>query len=233
MTKVLTIKKTVNPSNKNMMGVNTSYSRPRKYASLSERRVKYKNAQDLAAEILYEENGVYHCVVNGTFIFGDFIEAYVVENNFHVKELTISTLGYNQNNVDSLKNLVHGNFVDKLTIIASAEFYAWERFPDKLVPYTYNTIGTDKCELQVAFADTHMKIINIETHCSKHIVMHGSVNLRSSGNIEQFTIEFNKDLYDFYQEIMIDIAEKCKTIQKPLRKSKLWDIVNPIDSKAN
>ena len=32
------------------------------------------------------------------------------------------------------------------------------------------------------------------------MVMHGSANLRSSGNVEQMTIEDDKALYDFYED---------------------------------
>lgn len=48
--------------------------------------------------------------------------------------------------------------------------------------------------------------------------MHGSANLRSNGNIEQFTIEENAELYDFYDGIFSKIEEAYHTIKKPVRK---------------
>lgn len=55
--------------------------------------------------------------------------------------------------------------------------------------------------------------------------MHGSVNLRSSSNIEQFVIEDNKQLYDFNQDYQNRILEKYKTINKSIRGNTLWQKV--------
>lgn len=44
----------------------------------------------------------------------------------------------------------------------------------------------------------------------------------SSGNIEQFTIEENPELYDFYDEHFSRIVEKYATIRKPIRGTSLW-----------
>ena len=43
------------------------------------------------------------------------------------------------------------------------------------------------------------------------MVIHGSANLRSSGNIEQFTIEENPELYDFYEDLFENIINDCGT----------------------
>lgn len=215
----------INKSNKTPLGVNTKVIKPRKVTPVSFRKVKYKYAQELADALEYNENQRYYCIVNGTFIFGDFIEALITKNNWHVKALTISTLGYSQDNIDSLKNLITGDYLKKLTIIASAEHYGFERAPGRLIPYTYEKLNTGEIEFQLAFADTHMKVVNIETMCGKYITMHGSANLRSSGNVEQFQIEFCKDLYEINQTMLDAIAEKCKTVIKPVRKSALWEIV--------
>lgn len=215
----------VNKVNRNTMGVCTQYQKPRVFAGLAKHRIKYKYAEELAKEVSPVMGERYYCVVNGTFIFGDFIEAFVVENNYKVKELSISTLGYNQNNVDSLQNLIDGDFVETLNIIASAEFYGFERGVDRLIPYTYEKLNTGKAAFQLSFADTHMKIVNIETECGMFITMHGSANLRSSGNIEQFVIECDKDLHQFNKTLFDTILEATKTIKKPLRKSALWNIL--------
>jgi len=57
-------------------------------------------------------------------------------------------------------------------------------------------------------------------------VMHGSANLRSSGNIEQFTMEDNEELYNFYDEVFVSILERYRTINKQLRGNELWDCMN-------
>ena len=43
-----------------------------------------------------------------------------------------------------------------------------------------------------------MKISLIRTSCGRHLVMHGSANLRSSCNMEQFAIDNDRDLYEFH-----------------------------------
>ena len=56
-------------------------------------------------------------------------------------------------------------------------------------------------------------------------MIHGSANLRSSANIEQFTIEDNPELFDFYEELQDNILDHYKTINKPIRVSKLWNLI--------
>jgi len=225
--------KKVNPFLRSPLGVVTTILKPRKYSEMSKSKVKYKYAQDLAEAITPKMGEHYYCVVNGSFVFGDFIEALIVENNWHVKEMSISTLGYNQNNVDSLKNLIDGGFLDKLNILASAEFYGHENGKElgaqttKLIPYTYEELnGHNQCAFQLGFCDTHMKIVNIETHCGMLVTIHGSANLRSSGNVEHFSIECDEEMHEFNKEIFDALLNKCATIKKPLRKSAMWETIN-------
>lgn len=57
----------------------------------------------------------------------------------------------------------------------------------------------------------------------RKILIHGSANLRSSGNIEQFTAEENPELYDFYDENFTKILDTYATIRKPIRHTRLWE----------
>ena len=69
------------------------------------------------------------------------------------------------------------------------------------------------------------KICIFETECGQKIVIHGSANLRSSSNIEQFVIEESEMIYDFNFDYMSKIVEVYKTINKPIRGGKLWDVI--------
>jgi hypothetical protein len=111
--------------------------------------------------------------------------------------MIISTLSYSQDNIDSLHNLIKGDFIQKLDIIVSDYFFAHER--NKLIKETYEKLDIDSI-FQLAVAGTHCKTYQFKTIGGKYIVIHGSVNMRSSSNIEQFVIEDNKDLYDFNKE---------------------------------
>ncbi len=185
--------------------------------------VRYDNAVKLAKDLYLDKGERYDCLVSGNFIFGDLIEAYLVQHRAKALKMTISTLSLSQNNVDSLANLLNAGYVDELQLIVSTYFYGNE--VNSLIPYIYKNLDTGG-KFQLAIAGTHTKTAQFETLGGRKIVMHGSANLRSSGNIEQFTIEENAELYDFYDDIFSKIAEKYATIQKMVRGSALWDTVN-------
>ena len=47
-----------------------------KPAMTKSKNVKFKNARNLSKEIKIEKNERYFCIIDGSFIFGDFIEAF-------------------------------------------------------------------------------------------------------------------------------------------------------------
>jgi hypothetical protein len=197
----------------------TRYIKPPKSVEISEHNLAYANAEDLAKSIKKLKDHRYFVIVNGSFIFGDFIEAFITLNNLHVKNLTISTLSLNENNVDSLANLLNGEYVDQLNLIVSDYFYSHER--SNLVPYLNKELDKGN-KFQLAAASTHCKLCIFETYCGHYVVIHGSANLRSSSNIEQFVIEENKELYDFNNRYQDRILKKFKTINKSVRGNDLW-----------
>lgn len=207
-------------------GFDNRYIKSKVAKDIPAHKLKYRNAIKLANNIKIEEGIRYDCIVAGNFIFGDFIEAFITHNNAKCLQLTISTLSLDQNNVDSLVNLMTGNYVDNLNLIISDYFYAHER--GSLIPYIYDKLDIDN-RFQLASASSHTKITMFETLGGKKIVIHGSANLRSSSNIEQFTIEENPGLYDFHFEYHNRIIEKYMTINKEIKRNKslrgekLWD----------
>lgn len=207
-------------------GFDNRYIKSKVAKDIPAHKLKYRNAIKLAKDIKIEEGIRYDCIVAGNFIFGDFIEAFITHNNAKCLQLTISTLSLDQNNVDSLVNLMTGNYVDNLNLIISDYFYAHER--GSLIPYIYDKLDIDN-RFQLASASSHTKITMFETLGGKKIVIHGSANLRSSSNIEQFTIEENPGLYDFHFEYHNRIIEKYMTINKEIKRNKslrgekLWD----------
>lgn len=176
----------------------TRYIKPKVYEVKPE-YVLYDNAVKLAKDLRLDFGARYDVFVSGSFIFGDFLEAFIMGYNAKCKKMTISTLSLNQNNVDSLYNLLAGNYIDELNLIVSV--YFWGNEIRSLIPYMYRKLDFgNKFQLSVASIHT----------------------LRSSGNIEQFTIEENPELYDFYDDHLSRIAEKYATIRKPVRGNDLW-----------
>jgi hypothetical protein len=197
------------------------YTKPKVY-SVKQSFVLYENADKLARELTVNKGERADVFVAGSFIFGDFIEACIVQRNAKVKKMTISTLSLSQENVDSLHNLLAGGFVDELNLIVSAYFYANEFHC--LVPYIYKELDIDN-RFQLAVIGTHTKTCTFETLGGRKIIIHGSANLRSSGNLEQFTVEENEELYDFYNEYTDKMLESYNTIKKPIRNKELWNII--------
>lgn len=197
------------------------YTKPKVY-SVSEKYVMYDNAAKLARELRIDETCQRaHCIVHGNFIFGDFIEAYIVENKARVKEMTISTLSLNQNNIDSLYHLMRVGRVERLNLVVSSYFYGNER--NALIPYIYQYLDQWQNRFQLAVAGIHTKTVHFQTMGGKHFVIQGSANLRSNGNIEQFTIEENKELYEFYDKVYSTIIARYKTINHEVRNKDLWE----------
>lgn len=195
------------------------YIKPPKCKEIPERRLKYKNAESLARDIKPELGMRAFVFLDGTFIAGDFLEAWFVEHHIIAKEATISTLSLSPNNVDSLSNLMDCGYIETLNLIVSDYFYSHER--GGLVPYIRERL--DKGDrFQLAAAGTHCKLIMFETHKGAKVVIHGSANLRSSSNIEHITIEESPELYDFTMEVHRAILDKYKTINKSVRYNNLW-----------
>jgi len=203
----------------NSKKTNSRYFAPKKQKEISEKFLKYRNAEKLAKDINFNENNRYFVIVDGSFFFGDFIEAFIVSHNIHVKKMTISTLSMNRNNVDSLRNLITGGYVEELNLILSDYFYSHEKHD--LIPYIYEQLDLNN-KFQLSFAGTHCKICIFETVNNRKFVFHGSANLRSSSNIEQLMLEESNGLYDFMDEIQNNILQEYKTINKSLRGNKLW-----------
>lgn len=198
------------------------YIKP-KLVPMRNSQVCYEHAKELVNAIgIIKDGDRYDCIVAGSFIFGDFLEGYLVENCIGVKELTISTLSMSQENIDSLHTLLTKHYVDKLNLLISDYFFSHER--NSLIPYIYQQLDIDD-KFQLSVASVHTKTIHFETEDGTKVVVHGSANLRSSGNVEQFTIEANSELYDFYNNVFSPLIENYQTIKKSVRSKKQWNIM--------
>jgi len=201
--------------------VKTEIAPVMRYPRPPESMVMYERAEELAdATPDLGQGDCMYAIVSGNFIFGDYLEALMVRKNMFAREMTIATLSLGQENADSLKNLFEGGYVESLTLIVSDYWYAHERRKEGGVPYLIDNLG--KYDFRLAVAGIHTKIAIIRTECGKWLVMSGSANLRSSRNIEQFTIENNKTLYDFNMGWMGKIVEHYSAVKKSARGGKLW-----------
>lgn len=197
----------------------TRYMRPRTATYNEATFVAYDNAVKLARDLRITEGMRADVFLSGNFIFGDFIEAFLTTHMARAERMTISTLSLGQDNVDSLQTLMEKGYLGELRLIVSAYFYSHERH--SLVPYIYEHLDIED-RFQFAVAGCHTKTVHFETQGGKKIVIHGSANLRSSGNIEMMTIEENPALYDFFDECFTPLIEKYATIRRPVRRRDAW-----------
>ena len=196
------------------------YIKPLKSKPIKQSMVKYQNAKDLALQLDLENRTF--AIIDGKFIFGDLIEAIIVERNWRVKNLIISTLSLDQNNIDSLAGLLKCNEVQNMGLIISDFFFSHTQ--RDLIPYIQQELDY-KDRFQLAVCRSHCKIALIETDQHK-LVIHGSANLNSSGNIEQIMIENNPDLFDFTFEYQNRILKKYGTIKNKINRKETWQLVS-------
>jgi len=202
----------------------TRIFKPKIHRPLGDINIKYSNAADMAKGIgLPKKDTRLFSIIPGNFIFGDLIEAFVVENNLNVQDIKISTLSMSEANVDSLANLINGGYADDLSLILSSYFFQHEKF--KMVRYIYEELDGPHNKFQLAVAACHVKMCIIKTQGNGHYVFHGSANLRSSDCLEQFVVEESKDLFSFTNEWMVKVIMEYKTINKDLRGTKLWGVL--------
>lgn len=182
--------------------IKTRYHVPQRSKPLHPRLIVYEHAQRLAADLgpLAEPGDRAHAVVSGQFVFGEFIEAWIKANNWLIPDLYCATLSLSGDNIDSLANLLHGDYVQRLHLTVSDYWYSHERGRNGLVGYAYKEldIDPDGDRFQLSVTGSHAKVTLMAPEEGGHYTLHGSANLRSSASIEQFALKNDADLYAFH-----------------------------------
>lgn len=191
--------------------------------------VAYEHAREMAREITLDNEHETFAFVSGNFVFGDLLEALVEERRISVRSLGIHTLSLNDENIDSIRNVLEMAPVERLDVILSNYWYAHECKRGGLVEYLFGELDLEGLELHVAFAGTHCKVITVETPKGNVLTMHGSANLRSSGNVEQIHISPDRGLYDFCEGMNRRILDAYDVMnqdnrkrRRTVRRSALW-----------
>lgn len=193
--------------------------------------IKHENAKKLAAEIKPTPNFRYDVLVSGSFIFGDFIHAFMTAHHLQAKRCIISTLGMNEANVDALAALLRANYILDLELFVSVNFFSLKRHD--IVPYIYRTLDAEEFRgrFQLSVSHIHTKTFQIETTEGRKMIMQGSANLCSSANIEQFIFEENPEVYDFYEGIFNKFSNKYHTIKETTDRKETWKNINIVEFK--
>ena len=138
---------------------NNRYLKPR-LVPMRSSQIIYEKAIDLAKKIEITKGARYDCLVSGSFIFGDFLEAFLTLNNCKALKMVITTLSLSQENVDSLATLLQKGYIDKLDMLVSDYFYGHERHG--LIPYMYQELDLDN-KFQLSTAFIHTKTVHFLT----------------------------------------------------------------------
>ena len=192
----------------------------------------WEHATDLARDLVIDAGHETFAFVSGNFVFGDLLEALVDARKLSVRRLGIQTLSMSDENIDSLRNVVEMTPVERLDLVLSDYWYAHEGHKGGLVPYLFEELDLDGLELRVAFAGVHCKVVTVETLRGNHLTMHGSANLRSSGNVEQLHISPDDGLFEFCDRMTQRILDAYDVVnqgnrkrKKSVRRARLWQAV--------
>ena len=165
--------------------------------------VIFDNALEMVEQMDYTKD--YFALVSGRFVFGDFIEALCADKNLRPSAVYITTLGMNQDNIDSLVNLVDCLGAKKVNLLVSHYFAGTERH--NLMPYIYKEFSGRP--MDVAVLQSHCKIALILSRRGD-IMISGSANLSSSNNVEQFILMHDPVAIAFVKRKLDSIMERFK-----------------------
>ena len=101
----------------------------------------YEHAEEFAREITLDGAHEVFAFVSGNFVFGDFIEALVSLGKLSVRRMGIQTLSLNDENVDSIRNILEWQPVEALDIALSDYWYSHERKPGGACRLPFRGIG--------------------------------------------------------------------------------------------
>ena len=168
--------------------------------------VCFENAEDMAESIDYTKD--YFCLVSGSFIFGDFLEALCFKKHLNPSCMYITTLGMSQENIDSIVNLTDYLGTRKVNLIVSHYFAGVERH--KLIPYMEREFQGKP--IDVAVLASHCKITVIYSDKGNAVIA-GSANLSSSNNVEQFQIMHDPAIVSYCASRLDDIMKRFTVIR--------------------
>lgn len=182
--------------------------------------VCYERAEDFARALTIDAATETFAYVAGGFVFGDFIEALVEQRRVSVRRMGMQMLSMNDENIDSLRNVVEMSGTERLDLCLSGYWYATEMRKGGVVPYLFEQLDLEGLELHVAIAEVHCKVVTIETWAGHHLTMHGSANLRSSNSVEQLHISPDDGLYGFCDGVTQRIVAAYDILRQEKRQYK-------------
>jgi hypothetical protein len=157
-----------------------------------------------ALERLPDEDEVIHVLMAGNFHGWDFVGAILsLAKPATITELYVATLGFSDANSGELLELLDRGKIGRVWFNCScymrdASAHLFQPLTDAL---------TKRGQLMRATRN-HAKLLCAKLTDGRHIVVDGSMNLRSCRNVEQANIWQSRELFDFYAGYVRDNCER-------------------------
>jgi len=151
------------------------------------------NLEELIKEL--PEKDIYKFISNGHFSSIAFIK-FIAEIT-HIKKMTVSTLRVGKKHLAVLDELHKQRKIDKVNFVIGS---VMKNDNIKGKEYGYFDVLTDVCDKnnwKITVLNNHSKILLFDTD-DGYFVIETSSNLNENPNIEQFSFEKSKKLYDMY-----------------------------------
>lgn len=167
----------------------------RRDRAMSRKLIKPENAQPIIDALPVEPGDHMHAIVAGDFVFCDLLTR--IAQQLGPAALTVSTLSLSSKNVDALADGIAAGHISSFRLLLSHYFQSTSK-----EIFTQIEAKLGKC---VSVARTHAKVALFDLPDRK-LVIEGSANLRSSGNLEQISVFSDPDLYAFHVAWMKEAA---------------------------
>lgn len=175
----------------------------RKDRAAARKLIRPENA-DAIVDLLPAAGDTLHGITCGDFVMGDLIGRVVVKKGAP-RRITISTLSLSVKNVEMFAGILAENEDLEVELLVSHYFQSTngeiftaieallcEKYPDRF---------------RVAVDRSHAKVLIFDFEEEKW-VFETSANLRSSNNIEQFTVSNCPELLDFHRGWILELMNK-------------------------
>lgn len=117
----------------------------------------------------------------------------------HCEEAWIATLGFNKSQTDALAEMIDAGRIGRMTFIVSDMFKEMNHAEFTYLQTSLRQRGS-RCEV----TRNHAKLMLLRLSDGRHIVTHGSLNLRRCSSFEQVVITQDRELFTFFAEFLDD-----------------------------
>ena len=148
----------------------------------------------------------FHFIIDGRYEPCDIIPATRrLSHPATIRELTITTLGLNEDNVGTICRGIDAGKIETATVLVSHYFRGAERPLFEWMKKEIESRGGRVRGLRI-----HAKIILMEMTDGNAYTIEGSANLRSCNSIEQLAITNDRSLYQFHKTWIDDFITSSK-----------------------